>query len=103
MNSKIYLLILATCLTLSVSLPAAVDHREWDVGGTKRTGIVCTPGASATQPAAGWPVVFVFHGHGGGVEQIRRQFQIDTLWPEAVVVYLQGLPTVGQLTDPQGN
>jgi hypothetical protein len=40
------------------------DHREWDVGGTKRTGMVCAPGASATRPAAGWPAVFVLYGNG---------------------------------------
>jgi polyhydroxybutyrate depolymerase len=81
---------------------AAVTDREWDVDGTKRTGIVCTPEVAAHQPAAGWPVVFVFHGHGGTARQIRRQFKTDTLWPDAVVVYLQGLPTVGQLTDKAG-
>ncbi len=81
---------------------AAVTDQEWDVGGTKRTGIVCTPDTAAHQPAAGWPTVFVFHGHGGSARQIRRQFKTDTFWPEAVVVYLQGLPTVGQLTDKDG-
>ncbi len=81
---------------------AAVVDREWDVDGTQRTGIVCLPEGTAQRPAAGWPVVFVFHGHGGSARQIRRQFKTDTLWPEAVVVYLQGLPTVGQLTDKDG-
>jgi polyhydroxybutyrate depolymerase len=81
---------------------AAVTDHEWDVDGTKRTGIVCTPEATGHQPAAGWPAVFVFHGHGGSARQIRRQFKTDTLWPDAVVVYLQGLPTVGQLTDKDG-
>jgi polyhydroxybutyrate depolymerase len=102
MNPTIALFALVAFLASGISLHAAVDHREWDVGGTKRTGIVCTPEASDHQPAAGWPVVFVFHGHRGHAEEIRRQFQTDTLWPNAVVVYLQGLPTVGQLTDPQG-
>jgi len=102
MNPKAYILVLAAWVGCAGSVQAAINHREWDVGGTKRTGIVCTPDASAQQPAAGWPVVFVFHGHGGSAENIRRQFQTDTLWPEAVVAYLQGLPTVGQLTDQQG-
>ena len=31
-----------------------------------------------------------------------RKFHIHTLWPEAIVVYPQGLPTPGRLTDPQG-
>ena len=31
-----------------------------------------------------------------------RSFRIHEHWPEAAVVYMQGLPTVGQLTDPEG-
>jgi polyhydroxybutyrate depolymerase len=102
MNFKSILVVLAVWLSCVVPAMAAVADREWDVDGTKRTGIVCTPEATAHQPAPGWPVVFVFHGHGGSARQIRRQFKTDTLWPDAVVVYLQGLPTVGQLTDKDG-
>ena len=102
MTSKCYLLILTIWLAIASNVGAAVTDREWDIDGVKRTGIVCTPDEKIPQPKAGWPVVFVFHGHGGSAKQIRRQFQTDTLWPEAVVVYLQGLPTVGQITDPQG-
>jgi polyhydroxybutyrate depolymerase len=91
------------CLALVAPAQAGITNRQWDVDGTTRTGIVCVPDDTAQQPAAGWPLVFVFHGHGGTAPQIRRQFKIDTLWPNATVVYLQGLPTVGQLTDPNGN
>ena len=31
-----------------------------------------------------------------------RSFPIHQLWPEAIVVYPQGLPTPGRLTDPEG-
>ena len=31
-----------------------------------------------------------------------RTFRIQELWPEAIVVYMQGLKTPGQLTDPEG-
>jgi polyhydroxybutyrate depolymerase len=94
---------MAIWLGCALPVMAAMNDREWDVDGVKRTGIVCTPDASAHQPDAGWPVVFVFHGHGGSAQNIRRQFRTDTLWPDAIVVYLQGLPTVGQLTDSQGD
>ena len=59
----------------------------------------------AAQPPAGsaaTPLVFVFHGHGGSARQAARSFGLETQWPEAIVVYPQGLPTPGQLTDPQG-
>ncbi len=98
-----FLLFPALFLTFLRPAFAAVDDRTWQIDGVKRSGIVCTPESGAAQPPEGWPLVFVFHGHGGNAQQIRRQFQTDTLWPGAVVVYLQGLPTVGQLTDPQGN
>ena len=31
-----------------------------------------------------------------------RSFRYHELWPEAIVVYMQGLKTPGQLTDPKG-
>ena len=102
MKSLKCLLILALAFGCLRPATAAVTDREWEIDGAGRTGIVCTPESGVQQPAEGWPLVFVFHGHGGSAQQIRRQFQTDTLWPAAVVVYLQGLPTVGQLTDPQG-
>jgi len=103
MKFKNCLLSMAVCFGCVASLTAAENDRVWDVDGTQRTGLVCTPDASEHQPTAGWPVVFAFHGHGGSAQNIRRQFQIDTFWPDAVVVYLQGLATVGVLNDSQGD
>ncbi len=48
------------------------------------------------------PVVFAFHGHGGNALQASRSLRFQEHWPEALVVYMQGLPTPGQLTDPEG-
>lgn len=48
------------------------------------------------------PIVFAFHGHGGTAKQAARSFGIEKHWPEAFVVYMQGIPTPGRLTDPQG-
>lgn len=31
-----------------------------------------------------------------------RTFEIDSHWPDALVVYMQGLKTPGQITDPEG-
>lgn len=47
------------------------------------------------------PVVFCFHGHGGGSRSAQRSFGIEKLWPEAVVVYPQGVPT-STANDPEG-
>lgn len=74
-------------------------RREWTVDGVKREGLLHVP---AQVPAGGAALVFVFHGHGGSMQQAARSQPVHELWPEAIVVYLQGLPTAGQLTDPQG-
>jgi polyhydroxybutyrate depolymerase len=73
--------------------------REWMVDGVARQALVGIPEAAKTTPS---PLVFVFHGHGGSSRNAFNSFGIHDHWPEAVVVYPQGLPTVGQLTDPQG-
>jgi polyhydroxybutyrate depolymerase len=73
--------------------------REWTIDGVTRTGSLWRPDAA---PPQGLPVVFVFHGHGGGITQAKRSFAIERAWPEAMVVYLQGLPTPGLLTDKKG-
>jgi polyhydroxybutyrate depolymerase len=46
--------------------------------------------------------VFAFHGHGGTMRNAAAMFDIHHVWPEALVVYMQGLNTPGRLTDPEG-
>ncbi len=48
------------------------------------------------------PVVFAFHGHGGTTESAASRFHIEKFWPEAIVVYPQGLNTPTNLVDPEG-
>jgi polyhydroxybutyrate depolymerase len=76
-----------------------LERREWTVDGVAREALVHVPASAKTKPA---PVVFAFHGHGGNMRQAARSFGYHTLWPEAVVVYMQGLNTPGKLTDPEG-
>jgi len=76
---------------------AELVRMDWPSGGVTREALVHIP----AKPA-GAPLVFAFHGHGGSMAQAARSFPIHEKWPEAIVVYPQGLPTAGQLTDPQG-
>lgn len=76
------------------------EHISLTVDGVVRTALVCSPANARTVST---PVVFVFHGHGGSAENAARSFAINKYWPEAISVYMQGLDTPGQLTDPQGN
>lgn len=85
---------------LSLLAPAAEPvRREWTVDGTPREALVVVPESAKTTPS---PLVFVFHGHGGNMRNAARTFGLHTLWPEAIVVYPQGLNTPGRLTDPEG-
>jgi len=73
--------------------------RQWTVDGVAREALLYVPPQAHT---AATPVIFAFHGHGGNMRYAARAYHYQTLWPEALVVYLQGLPTPGKLTDPEG-
>jgi polyhydroxybutyrate depolymerase len=83
----------------AAALPQGYAHVELSVDGVAREAIVYAP-ASAKEKAA--PLVFVFHGHGGAATGVVRSFAMSKHWPEAISVYMQGLPTPGRLTDPEG-
>ena len=72
---------------------------EFKVDGVMREALVYAPSAAKTTAS---PLVFVFHGHGGGSRQAARSFAMNQHWPEAISVYMQGLNTPGRLTDPEG-
>jgi polyhydroxybutyrate depolymerase len=71
---------------------------SFTVAGVTRTAVVVVP-ASVAKPA---PLVFVFHGHGGTGANIEHKFRIESLWPEAIVVYPNGLVGHKGKTDPAG-
>ena len=76
--------------------PALVSQ-SWTVNGVERTALVAAPAdVSPTTPV---PLVLVFHGHGGTSAQASRSFRIHNAWPNAVVIYPQGLPTSGKILD----
>jgi polyhydroxybutyrate depolymerase len=74
-------------------------RREWKVGETAREALLHVPATAKASPA---PVVFAFHGHGGTMQRAAVSFHYHDVWPEAIVVYMQGLNTPGRLTDPEG-
>ena len=88
-----------TLLCTSVQAEEALSRREWKVYGITREALLYSPTTAKTESN---PLVFVFHGHGGTMGNAARTFRIQELWPEAIVVYMQGLKTPGQLTDPEG-
>ncbi|MBX7106349.1 MAG: esterase [Gemmataceae bacterium] len=90
---------LVAVLFLFAPAAAGPETRTWEVEGVKREAIVYAPSKSGTGKA---PLVFDFHGHGGTARHAARVHHIHETWPEAVVVYMQGLNTPGRLTDPEG-
>src|SRR5262245_56435394 len=73
--------------------------RHWTVDGVDREALVYAPDSANTNPS---PVIFAFHGHGGKMEGASRMFNFQTIWPEAIVVYMQGLNTAGRIVDREG-
>ena len=98
---KAFALNLAAWLIFATSHFAAdaPERREWIIGGTTREALVYVPAGATTTPT---PVIFAFHGHGGNMRNPARAWAYHRLWPEAIVVYPQGLNTPGRLTDPEG-
>ncbi|MFA6543905.1 MAG: prolyl oligopeptidase family serine peptidase [Limisphaerales bacterium] len=81
------------------ALPEGFQRWELKVDGIAREALVYAR-ASAKEKAT--PLVFVFHGHGGSMQNGARSFVMNRQWPEAISVYMQGLNTPGRLTDPEG-
>lgn len=78
--------------------PAKLKERGWKVGGVDREAILHVPASAVTTST---PVVFAFHGHGGQAKRIARAWALHDKWPEAIVVYMQGLKTPSK-RDPEG-
>ncbi len=91
------LLIAFAFVATAISRAAEPRKVELSVEGLARTALVFAPPKSS-QPA---PLVFGWHGHGGSALNAARSFRIHELWPEAVVIYADGVPTTGR-TDPEG-
>lgn len=90
---------LASALIVLAPPPQAETHRTWDVAGVQREALVYAPSKKSDGKV---PLVFDFHGHGGTARHAARAHHIHETWPEAVVVYMQGLKTPGKITDPDG-
>lgn len=71
---------------------------SWDVDGVTRTAEVVVP-AGLTGPA---PLVLAYHGHGGKGSSFQKRMGVEGLWPEAIVVYPDGLVGHKGKTDPEG-
>jgi polyhydroxybutyrate depolymerase len=89
---------MTTLVALAAMAQAGGETVTFKVGDVERTALVFAPTKKTENP----PVLFMFHGHGGGSRQAAVQWRYHLSWPEAVVVYPQGLPGWAGRTDPEG-
>ena len=90
---------IAIALCLAVPQISEMENVTLDVNGTQRQFYVYFPKTKDLKPR---PVVFAFHGHGGNSRYSVTKYHVNTLWPDAISIYPQGLPTKGAITDPEG-
>lgn len=98
MNLKVIFALIFICV-YSVAHAREPETMRWTVGGIERQALVFAPSASTHEKL---PVIFAFHGHGGNMQFAARGMHFQDAWPEAIVVYPQGLPTPGILLDHEG-
>jgi polyhydroxybutyrate depolymerase len=98
MRSLSLWLIAALCAASSALAEPAPT--KWTVDGVEREALVYLP---STSSKAKPPVILAFHGHGGNMYFSTRGMAFQNSWPEAIVVYAQGLPTPGIVMDLEGN
>src|SRR5258705_274764 len=81
----------------SVAAAAAPATLSWTIDGVQRIALVYPPAEASARP----PVIFGFHGHGGTMQSAALAMRFQSVWPRAVVVYMQGLPIASHV-DPAG-
>src|SRR5690606_32159768 len=86
-------------LSTVFGVDGGLEVKEWQVEGGQREGLIWLPKSDA-QALRKAPVVLVYHGHGGNMQHAARSFDLHRHWPEAVVIYPQGVKTPGKITDP---
>ena len=79
----VFLLIFSTKLS-------AQTEKIYQINGVERKAIFFEPKINSEKI----PVVFVFHGHGGNAKHASRNLNFHQNFPEALVIYMQGIPGV---------
>lgn len=85
-------------LPISSQANATCEQKTLHVRGLDRTETLCSP-SNVTVPV---PVLLVFHGRGGSGRDIADGTRFHEVWPEALVVYLDGLPGIPAPYDKGG-
>jgi polyhydroxybutyrate depolymerase len=90
MNIRLTHVGLVGALLILCAHAASAEVMTWKVEGDTREAIVFAPAAF---PAAGRaPLVLSFHGRGDDIQNFQHT-DLHLAWPDAIVVYFQGLTT----------
>jgi len=82
----------AAAICLAVAGNSHAQAISFTIDGLPRQALILAP-PNASQSTKRLPLLFAFHGHGGNIVQTAVQMRFDKVWPESIVVYMQGFPT----------
>ena len=80
-------IILAFLLIFSTKIFSQTE-KFFQINGVERKAIFYEPQIKKDK----LPVVFVFHGHGGNAKYASKNLNFHENFPEALVIYMQGIP-----------
>jgi polyhydroxybutyrate depolymerase len=86
--TRLALLTIAVLFIARLAAAADAEVATWMVDGVKREAIVYAPRA----PSGKLPLILSFHGHGDDMENFQY-VGLQNVWPDAIIVYFQGLPS----------
>lgn len=95
MNMRLTCIGLVGLLLILAAPGASAEVVRWQVDGETREAIVYAPAAS--RGGGRVPLVLSFHGRGDNMRNFQHT-SVHVAWPDAIVVYFQGLETRGGLT-----
>lgn len=85
-------------LTLVCALAFGHEQITLRVDTTEREALLYLP--SDYNAAHKYPLIFAFHAYSRDMHVAAERFDCEKYWPEAIVVYPQGLPTIIPIVDP---
>jgi polyhydroxybutyrate depolymerase len=94
---KFFSLLLFAYLSINQAYAGCIQQ-SLTIHTIERSEVVCSPIISSSHI----PVLLVFHGRGGSGSNIAVGTRFHEFWPEALVVYLDGLPGIPAPYDKEG-
>jgi polyhydroxybutyrate depolymerase len=83
---RIFVFVAAIVLYAGIASAAEI---AWMVDGVERSAIIYAP---KSPPAGKLPLILAFHGHGDDAQNFQYVL-LQQAWPDAIVVYFEGLPS----------